>query len=115
MSEHPLKGIWPGLYDPEQKKLEQLERAFLDDFWFAGRAREQGITKDNVDEDELRRGTKVEKEHTVNRKIAARIALDHLAEYDGYYVGLKLIEKLMGIGRLPDVLGWAREEFGIQV
>lgn len=38
---------------------------------------------------QLRKGIKVEKEHTTNRKTAAKIALAHLGEKPNYYSLLK--------------------------
>ena len=44
-------------------------------------------------EKELKKGTKVEKEHTKSKSLAKRIAKDHLAEVPNYYSKLKKIEK----------------------
>jgi hypothetical protein len=44
--------------------------------------------KYNVDRNELQKGIKVEKEHTTDEKIAAKIALDHLSEDPKYYTKL---------------------------
>ena len=44
--------------------------------------------KENIDREELKKGIKVEKEHTDNPKIAMKIALDHLAEDPKYYTKL---------------------------
>jgi len=41
----------------------------------------------------IRQGTKVEREHTKNKKIAKEIAMDHLSEDKDYYIKLKQIEK----------------------
>lgn len=43
----------------------------------------------DVDQDELKAGLKVEMEHTRGRKVAERVALDHLAEDPKYYSKLK--------------------------
>lgn len=56
----------------------------------AGRAKDKGVTEDEVDAKELAKGVKVEKEHTTNAHLAKRIALDHLAEMPDYYT--KLLE-----------------------
>lgn len=53
--------------------------------------------KHNVSEEEidraLRKGVKVEHEHTTKIEVARRIALAHLAEDPKYYDKLKKIEK----------------------
>ena len=65
-------------------------------FMFAGRADKEGITAEDVDQEQLSMGIAVEMEHTVCRTIAARIALDHLAEIDDYYTRLKKMEEDAG-------------------
>lgn len=65
---------------------------FVEDFLNQGRAKEKGITENDVDPDELKRGIKIEYEHTSNELIAKRIALDHLAECDDYYTRLEKME-----------------------
>jgi len=62
-----------------------------------GRAREKGITARDVDPTELKAGIEVELEHTSDREIAKKIALDHLAESKEwedpkYYAGLDAME-----------------------
>jgi len=42
---------------------------------------------------QLEKGTKVEKEHTSNKKIAREIASDHVGELPDYYDRLDKIEK----------------------
>jgi hypothetical protein len=42
---------------------------------------------------QLKKGIKVEMEHTNNRKIAMEIAMDHLTEFPNYYVELEKMEK----------------------
>ena len=42
---------------------------------------------------QLDKGIKVESEHTRNRLVAKKIALDHLAEDLGYYEKLRKIER----------------------
>ena len=44
-------------------------------------------------ETELNMGMKVEKEHTKNKTVAKKIAMDHLFEDPKYYTKLKNIEK----------------------
>ncbi len=69
----------------------------LEDFTEAGRAKEKGVTEEDVDSKELKMGIDVEKEHTTNPEMAKRIALDHLAEIDDYYTRLKKMEEDAGI------------------
>jgi phosphopantetheine adenylyltransferase len=55
----------------------------------------------NVDKEELKKGIKVEKEHTTDIKTAMRIALDHLSEDPKYYSKLAkagLEETIIGTG-----------------
>lgn len=44
-------------------------------------------------ENELRKGTIIEKEHTPTRTVSKQIALDHLAEIPDYYTRLEEMEK----------------------
>ena len=60
-----------------------------------GRANEKNITESSVDPDELKKGIKVEMEHTSDPATAKRIALDHLAEVKHYYTGLDNMEKTL--------------------
>lgn len=50
-----------------------------------GRARKNKISASAVNRAQLRRGIKVEREHTSDRCVAQCIALDHLAEHPDYY------------------------------
>jgi len=61
-------------------------------FLKGGRASAVGIDVGDVDKDELAMGIEVEYEHTPDKNIAERIALDHLAELDDYYTRLKAME-----------------------
>ena len=63
---------------------------FDTDFEQAGYFNQYGLQ--NVDEKELEMGIKVEMEHTTNKEIAKRIALDHLTEISNYYTLLKEME-----------------------
>lgn len=62
-------------------------------FLVGGKSVEFDITEEDVDPEELKKGIKVEKEHTPNEETAKRIALDHLAEMDDYYTKLLAMEK----------------------
>jgi len=58
-----------------------------------GRSVEKGLTEDDVDPKQLKMGIKVELEHTKDRGVAKKIALDHLAEFPNYYTALVEMEK----------------------
>lgn len=45
------------------------------------------------DADQLKKGTKVEYEHTSNHELAKKIAKDHLVEFPDYYNRLEKMEK----------------------
>ena len=62
-------------------------------FWQGGLANSEGITISDVDQNELKMGVEVEKEHVEDETIATRIALDHFAEMDDYYTQLKKMEE----------------------
>ena len=70
---------------------------FEKEFFNAGLSVEKNITENDVDLNELEMGIEVEMEHTrdskIARKIARKIALDHLAEVHDYYTRLKKMEK----------------------
>lgn len=61
-------------------------------FSFVG-GRSQGMRADRFDAEQLRKGTEVELEHTRSRKIARRIAMDHLVEDPNYYKKLSKIHE----------------------
>lgn len=52
-----------------------------------------GMSPEDFDQEQLRKGTKVELEHTTDPMVAQRIAMDHLAEYPDYYVELEQMEE----------------------
>lgn len=58
-----------------------------------GNAKKQKFTEKDADPKELKMGIKVEMEHTSNKAISKRIALDHLAEFPDYYTRLLKMEK----------------------
>ena len=86
----------------EPDDLEAMIYSLSTDFWANGRYNEKGKNM-KFDEKELAAGIKVEMEHTTNKEIARRIALDHLTEIpgtgkgDGYYSLLKKMEKDAGV------------------
>jgi len=53
----------------------------------------KGKSRGDFDPAQLRRGTKVELEHTKSRRVAERIAMDHLTEDPRYYVKLARMER----------------------
>ena len=65
-----------------RERMEILERASL---------LTPKLKPEDVDPEELRRGIKVELEHTKSRKVAEKIALHHLDEDPKYYTKLKKI------------------------
>jgi len=66
----------------------------LSSFLYNGRYNEE--TRDGkeieIDEQELSNGIEIEMEHTDNKLVAKRIALDHLAEFPDYYARLAKME-----------------------
>ena len=77
--------------------LEEEINKILSTILSGGLAKQRGITRNNVDQNELKMGIKVEMEHVDPTSpyaefIAERIALDHLAEHKDYYTKLKVIE-----------------------
>ncbi len=58
-----------------------------------GRAQKEHFTRADADPEQLRLGIKHELEHTDSRKVAERIALDHLAEDSAYYEHLDAMER----------------------
>lgn len=66
---------------------------FGSEFVNAGRSHEKKITEKDVDAKELEMGIVVEYEHTTNKDIAKKIALDHLAEIKDYYTRLAKMEE----------------------
>jgi len=54
-----------------------------------------GKSPDDFDQNQLREGTKVEKEHTPSEEVAKEIAMDHLTEHSRYYDALNKMEEGM--------------------
>ena len=57
------------------------------------KGRSRGRYAREFDREALRRGTRVELEHTHDRRLAERIAMDHLVEDPRYYEKLARIER----------------------
>lgn len=56
-----------------------------------GRAARRCVS--DFDPDQLAKGTRVELEHTRDRRLAREIAMDHLAEHPDYYIELEKMER----------------------
>lgn len=52
----------------------------------------RGLTRKDFDPKELRRGTRVEREHFPDKRLAERVAMDHLVEDPRYYRKLAKME-----------------------
>lgn len=65
---------------------------FNKEFFCVGKAHEEGITVKDVDPRQLQIGIRSEMEHTTSKKIATKIALDHLTEIPDYYTRLQKME-----------------------
>lgn len=76
--------------DPD--KFEEYIYSILGSILGTGKAKEQKFLEKEADPKELEMGIKVEMEHTKNKAVAKRIALDHLAEIKDYYTRLKKME-----------------------
>jgi len=74
----------------DKHKFEGKIYSILSSFLNAGRFKES--PPEEIDEEELKKGTKVEMEHTTSEALAKRIALDHLAELPDYYTRLAKME-----------------------
>lgn len=66
-----------------------MKRCSARDFWFLKGGRADKRRPHEFNPVQLRIGTKHEMEHTSDRCVAMRIAMDHLAEDPNYYVKLK--------------------------
>ena len=86
--------------DPD--KAEKEAYSIISTFASGGEANKKGISFKDVDPKQLKRGIEVEYEHVDKKSpyaklMAARIALDHLAEIDDYYTRLDKMEKEAGV------------------
>ena len=73
-------------------KFEAYIYSILGAILGTGQAKKEKFTEKDADPKELKMGIKVEMEHTKNKVIAKRIALDHLAELPDYYTRLTKME-----------------------
>jgi len=62
-----------------------------------GRAKEKGMTIKDFDPEAIKKGIKIELEHTKDKDVAKIIAMDHLAEHPKYYDALEKMEKELEI------------------
>lgn len=68
-------------------------KPLVSDIMNQGESVKKGVTEKDVDPIELKKGIKIEMEHTNNPVVSKKIALDHLAEHPkGYYKGLIELE-----------------------
>jgi hypothetical protein len=63
-----------------------------DPFWDEGISVKKNFKKEDANKKELEMGMMVEMEHTSDKKMAEKIALDHLAEDAKYYSKLKTLK-----------------------
>lgn len=61
-------------------------------FVYGGKFADSDLSVSDIDSAELSRGEEIETEHTSNKFIARRIALDHLVEIKDYYTRLDKME-----------------------
>lgn len=73
-------------------KFEAYIYSILGSILGTGEAKKKKFTEKDADKKELEMGIKVEMEHTKNKAVAKRIALDHLAELPDYYTRLTKME-----------------------
>lgn len=78
-------------------ELEEDVYKMLTSFWSKGRAMDKKFDFTSADPKEVKMGMEVEKEHTDNKYMAYRIAIDHLAEMPNYYTELAKMEKEGGV------------------
>lgn len=104
----------------ESKPTDNLDKAianktdihFNPNFIIGGKG--DNLKPEDIDPIQLKKGVKVEMEHTNKQAIAQEIALDHLAEDKKYYDKLEVIHKENPIARkeiitLNDLKDWGRE------
>jgi len=63
----------------------------------AGKSIENHFTEDDADPEQLSMGVIVEMEHTSDKDISKKIALDHLSEIPDYYTRLRKMEEEAGV------------------
>jgi hypothetical protein len=92
-----LEDVWPKDVHTENpiRTLPILDPStFYKEFIEAGRSKNQmPPIQDAQYNNELEMGIQVEYEHTTNKRIAMKIAMDHLVEIPDYYTRLAKMEK----------------------
>ena len=76
----------------DEHKFEAYIYSILGSILGTGKSKKEKFTEKDADPKELAMGIKVEMEHTKNKIISKRIALDHLAELPDYYTRLNKME-----------------------
>jgi hypothetical protein len=79
----------------------------IEDLMQAGESWKKDVTPADVDPRQLEEGINVEFEHTRDPVISQKIALDHLAEHEGYYSALSVMEQILQRGDLDHFLEFA--------
>ena len=74
----------------------QLDDIDISDIMQQGLSYKNNFTEDDADPEELKMGLSVEMEHTNNKAISKKIALDHLSEIPDYYTRLRKMEEEAG-------------------
>ena len=77
----------------KRSKKANAESILIDEFINAGKFAEFEYPSTKFMPEQLSKGIKVEMEHTTNKAIAKKIALDHLAEIPDYYDRLEIMEQ----------------------
>jgi len=77
----------------EVSEVNKILYDTLKSFMNAGRFVKSGKSENDFDRTQINMGINVEMEHTTNKMIAKRIALDHLTELSDYYTRLAIMEK----------------------
>ncbi len=74
----------------DEHELEEKIYELLSDFFNAGEYKRN--PPEEIDEEELKKGIKVEMKHTDSEAIARKIALDNIAKMSDYYTKLEKIQ-----------------------
>jgi len=86
---------WEDTIDESIDRAEEVEEEPLRDIW-------RSLGSPRVDMNELRKGIKVEQEHTGDLREAGKIAMDHLREFPDYYTRLTKMEARAKAGLAPN-------------
>ena len=84
---------WAEKQGMEPDDAEEIAYRFVTEFSnFVFGGKSKGKIPGNLNEGQLLKGIEVELEHTPNRAVCAKIALDHLTEFSNYYDALAKME-----------------------